>query len=78
MANFREEETKGLETTSNKRRARRRILGWLGLGVAVAVVGRAWPIKLFSKKSEPRKSERILILINKSAVKRNKKAAGNV
>lgn len=78
MADLIEEETKGVETSSNKQTARRRILGWLGLGVGAAVIAKALPIKLFSKRFGPRKSERILISINKSAVKRNKKAAGNV
>jgi hypothetical protein len=79
MADFIEEGTRGVETISNKQTARRRVLGWLGLGVAAAVIARTLPIKLFSrKKSVPKKSEKILISINKMAVKRNKKVTGNV
>ena len=50
---------------------RRKVLGWVGLGVAGAFAIKALPMKFISKRIE--RKNKVKVSINELAVKRNKK-----
>lgn len=56
---------------------RRKILGWLGLGVVGAMVIKILPVRI-TKKHVRAEHEKVLIKVNESAVKRCKKVSRNV
>ncbi|MCL4511077.1 MAG: hypothetical protein M1470_08425 [Bacteroidetes bacterium] len=51
---------------------RRKILGWVGLGLVGAFAVKALPMKFISKRIE--RKNKVKVSINELAVKRNKKA----
>ena len=58
---------------------RRKIIGWLGLSVAGAMVLKMLPMrKTVSKKLRKKDNEKILVSINNSAVKRKIRGSKNV
>lgn len=71
-----------MEQPNREKRAgsqRRKILGWIGLGAVSAIIFRVFPLKkAVSKRLLRKDDEKILISINKNAVKRIRKVTRNV
>ena len=68
------------ESSSVSGLQRRKILGWMGVGIVGAMAFKALPFKLMSKRGGRRKSAKpdALVAINGMAVKRGKKVSKNV